>query len=467
MHVFAISLADSVQRRAALTATCERYGLTPEILDATRGSELQQESIQRLVAPEAANVYSRGEIGCALSHLAVMDMIVQRGLPRALVLEDDAIFCRDPMPAIRAAEAVLNPEDSSVFILSPLKRYINKPCMNAENVNFFPCLNAVGAHAYIVTLAAARALARFARPVRVLNDMWKYFIRHKILTAYVTDTEFCNQTSWLLPQESTLNDRAEHLMGQRRHEYNRSVMHDAPWRIRLPYYLWRICIYPWLPVVDTHHDNESMEASMRRAMPLPSVPVYLVPAGATPAQAQKAQSARRQWAIAPVAVESHRAAWEKMLLSGQKLAFILEDTAVPDQYPERFFQGAAELAHGGGPDVFLMTHFKRYDYERRVEIGGISFYPADNAVGTEGYVLTAAAAKALLELDDALSGQGGEADLVRFPHWNCLVENGRVNLWVTRSSYLALQPNQQPTSKRIKIAEQASMSGSSIVDTMM
>lgn len=94
--IFAISLSDSHDRRAALASAMEALGLSVRFIDAVDGrSGLPPEhaaSFDRQASMrQMGRAMTDGEVACALSHRRVYDMMVEEHIDHALILEDDAI----------------------------------------------------------------------------------------------------------------------------------------------------------------------------------------------------------------------------------------------------------------------------------------------------------------------------------------------------------------------------------------
>jgi glycosyl transferase family 25 len=90
-EIFVISRACDAARRASAIATLKACGLEPSFVDAWDG---RRNDPPKAYDPDKARqlvgrILTPGEIGCYMSHLAVMRTILERGLPWAVVCEDD------------------------------------------------------------------------------------------------------------------------------------------------------------------------------------------------------------------------------------------------------------------------------------------------------------------------------------------------------------------------------------------
>ncbi len=95
--VFVISRKGPHARKATMEQVLGAAGIAHEFFDATMGTDLGEAEIAAVHDASAAlhhktipRVLHASDIGCCLSHRSVYGEILRRGLPSALVLEDDA-----------------------------------------------------------------------------------------------------------------------------------------------------------------------------------------------------------------------------------------------------------------------------------------------------------------------------------------------------------------------------------------
>jgi glycosyl transferase, family 25 len=99
-HVFLINLDRSRKRLQHMALQASRLGLAFERIPAIEGANVPDWLRSEFDSPHAM---SAGEVGCYASHLVVAQQIVARGLPYAVVLEDDVELAPDFKAIIRAA----------------------------------------------------------------------------------------------------------------------------------------------------------------------------------------------------------------------------------------------------------------------------------------------------------------------------------------------------------------------------
>src|SRR5690554_3459616 len=92
-RVIIISIPNS-PRRAHIQAVFNNIGLPFEFHDAVNGKELSPEILAKVdqdyARHEWGQTLTKGEIGCAASHIQVYEKIISQGLSEAIILEDDA-----------------------------------------------------------------------------------------------------------------------------------------------------------------------------------------------------------------------------------------------------------------------------------------------------------------------------------------------------------------------------------------
>lgn len=188
MRAFVISLQRARQRREYISAHLGRLQLSFDFFDAVEGAVLSEDQVRGVYDEARARQtfwgpLNRGEIGCALSHIAIWKTIVAEQVPHALVLEDDALLDAATPEILAALPRVMNPNDVVVLVNTnentfffrqaalPAGRrlvYVNQPFYTATG--------------YVITPGAAARLIAHAMPFRVPIDFWYHDIGFKGVT---------------------------------------------------------------------------------------------------------------------------------------------------------------------------------------------------------------------------------------------------------------------------------------------
>jgi glycosyl transferase family 25 len=175
--VIVISLKRSEARRAVIAKSLENLNLAYEFFDGVDGYLLDMktlpdyDSVKRCLF--SGRDMTQGEIGCTLSHRGVFQRMVDRDIPMALVLEDDALLAAD-LPQVLQAIAELPAGWDMVRFLSRPKVYKNsravKPLTGAyELTRVFSTPG--GAYGYVLTKHAAARLIEFMTRNWQPNDL--------------------------------------------------------------------------------------------------------------------------------------------------------------------------------------------------------------------------------------------------------------------------------------------------------
>jgi glycosyl transferase, family 25 len=188
VHAYVINLARSVDRRAHMTAELKKTGLEYEFLTAVEGREVDLEDTT-LIDPSLTNVtqFLAGTAGAALSHFTACKKMIEDGLDKALILEDDVLLPADLGALADAVGAQLT--GAEVALLSygaygtcELSREgaVQLPSgpMLALPINIRLI---VSGGAYIITREAAERMVKFVLPARANPDDWWYFYREGVL----------------------------------------------------------------------------------------------------------------------------------------------------------------------------------------------------------------------------------------------------------------------------------------------
>jgi glycosyl transferase family 25 len=164
LPVFLLNLDSAPHRLAAMKEQLDALGLAFERFPAVAGKLLSADELEA-VAPshlwEGRRRRNPGEIGCFLSHRAILETIVARNLPLACILEDDVRLSPD-FAAILDAARHLPPQVDVLKLEIALPRakipFIEVSAFAGRDLVFLPSGGWPGAAAYIVTQRGAKAL---------------------------------------------------------------------------------------------------------------------------------------------------------------------------------------------------------------------------------------------------------------------------------------------------------------------
>lgn len=162
---FVISLPEAAQRREFMKAQLEKLGIAFDFFDAVDGRGFDVPNYPAYAKFRRRAFFGKdltgGEIGCLLSHREIYERMVEQGIKRAVVFEDDAILHED-LP--RVIEALLRHTDKFDLVrflgsekVARLEQKIVMPITGEYTLNRL-CSTPGGAHAYLITLDGAKKL---------------------------------------------------------------------------------------------------------------------------------------------------------------------------------------------------------------------------------------------------------------------------------------------------------------------
>jgi glycosyl transferase family 25 len=174
--IFVISLPQFAQRYRYIRKHVEtRLGVGYEVVG-VYGAETNEGLV-------SDHQLSKGQIGCALSHLAVYKIMLERNLPHALVIEDDVILPKniaqlvaDIRPHISSGDVVQlhNTTDDKIELSTQMATPIqNRLLCYPMDISYLGATSA-----YLIGNDAARGILSVNSPVKMVADHWDFFFDH-------------------------------------------------------------------------------------------------------------------------------------------------------------------------------------------------------------------------------------------------------------------------------------------------
>ena len=129
-----------------------------------------------------------GQIGCALSHIAAYQRIIELKLPYALIVEDDCILPHDINLLLAQLEMTIEPGEA-IQLYNWALRPSEFSTRNAVHIGshrlYYPMqMSGIGTTtAYVITREAAEKLTKLNAPVKTAADNWSFFQSHGAVSA--------------------------------------------------------------------------------------------------------------------------------------------------------------------------------------------------------------------------------------------------------------------------------------------
>lgn len=157
--IFVINLDRAEDRLSRLSSCLESFGLSFRRVRAVEPHDISKKEMGRINSPRRLNgELSDVEVACVASHLQVWQTIVDRNLPLACVMEDDAMLTKAALPWL---EPSAMPAEADILKLEGVTRskatfYAIGQGDHLEGRVVFPSLVSVGSACYLITLEGAR-----------------------------------------------------------------------------------------------------------------------------------------------------------------------------------------------------------------------------------------------------------------------------------------------------------------------
>ena len=239
MKVFIINLARSIDRRHSIAAQCDKLGLEYEFFPAVDGSTLSESECAQNTQP-LNYAFKPGEIGCALSHLAIYKKMVAENIQNAFILEDDAQLSDD----LGGILSHLNMQSFStlptVLLLSKVNKLVKNKYFDIDNkYSVYPALHATTAHAYIINLTAAKNLINLLFPVWMVADKWSLFEDYSAIKVFCIYPEPVVLTDYSHDSTIIVESINEEVLSRKENIW-RELMSHRPLKVKIKHRLRRI-----------------------------------------------------------------------------------------------------------------------------------------------------------------------------------------------------------------------------------
>lgn len=194
-HFLIINLEHSTERRVSIEKQMARYGYEYTFITAVDGKCLDKYDIPTdfdYFKSLVGSILTPGEIACAESHLRSYKFMIDNGIQRAIILEDDVVLSDDFNELLTNLMVKMKPRHELVYLGHgkakswPFPKKINSKYrlekyrqQGKKSTRLIVC-----AAAYMVTLDAAKKLVDVAYPIRLPADYLLGLIPNHELSTY-------------------------------------------------------------------------------------------------------------------------------------------------------------------------------------------------------------------------------------------------------------------------------------------
>lgn len=96
-NVFIINLKKDFLKKKHMINLCNKNGISPSFINAVdgislKGDQLYNETVKKRSITEIGRELTLGELGCALSHIKIFKLMIDKNISSAFIFEDDVNF---------------------------------------------------------------------------------------------------------------------------------------------------------------------------------------------------------------------------------------------------------------------------------------------------------------------------------------------------------------------------------------
>lgn len=171
--VFLINLKRSFKRLGYMEQQLNSIEIPYFLFEATDGNSLTAEELYEYSSEESNRIHNRdlskGEIGCAWSHIKLYKKILEEKISVSVILEDDLIIKKEFKEFFSILPNIINDDWEFLNLYSYTPYLISKKAFYNFKYTIFTG-HATGTCAQVIKLSAAKRLLEHAFPIRFAAD---------------------------------------------------------------------------------------------------------------------------------------------------------------------------------------------------------------------------------------------------------------------------------------------------------
>lgn len=151
------------------------------------GKDLSQAELATCVADKG--LLNKGEIGCALSHLAVLQKLLDSDKKHLFVFEDDAEITGEFIANLQDIEKFIDEQPGPALLLLFRTHAKYKAVRTIKSAKIWIIDRGIYSPAYVVNRAAAANIIKAETPLKFEIDAWHIFVKLNLLKLYCLDKD--------------------------------------------------------------------------------------------------------------------------------------------------------------------------------------------------------------------------------------------------------------------------------------
>ncbi len=185
-QTYVVNLEKDILRKKSIIKQLNKQNISNyKIIKAIDGSKIKQKQLSKFIYKDYSGKnkwygkMSKGQIGCALSHIKIYKLFLKSKFKVALILEDDAIFQKKFDEKLRAFILKNFKDQNQIILLSELKEFYEQPKVQNKKYEIVNVASAFFTHGYFINRRAAKSIINFNYPVKTVADNFIFFKIYK------------------------------------------------------------------------------------------------------------------------------------------------------------------------------------------------------------------------------------------------------------------------------------------------
>lgn len=235
--IFIINLPASTDRRDFMQSQLASISKEFTIIEAVDGSKFDNADLST-VKKKVSYAITKGEVGCALSHLKAYEALVKSDYDMALILEDDVIIPSDIGFHLSRLHENNNGNRATITLLSEVYKYYSKKSFSTdEKHHVHKVVDATFAHGYVINKLAAERLLKKLYPVWCVADQWTTFKEFGFVDIYAVIPSLIN-THDVFEKKTTIENRnLDNVQEEKKRMWN-EIKKSRPLVVKIRRSLW-------------------------------------------------------------------------------------------------------------------------------------------------------------------------------------------------------------------------------------
>ena len=235
--IFIINLPASTDRLDFMQSQLRSINTQFTIIEAVDGSKFDNAELST-VKKAVSYAITKGEVGCALSHLKAYEKLTESDYDMALILEDDVIVPSDIDMHLSRLHENNNSKHATITLLSEVYKYYGKKSFSTdEEHHVHKVVDATFAHGYVINKLAAERLLKNLYPIWCVADQWTTFKEFGFVDIYAVIPSLTN-TYDVFEKKTTIENRnLENVQKEKKRMWD-EIKKSRPLMIKIKRSLW-------------------------------------------------------------------------------------------------------------------------------------------------------------------------------------------------------------------------------------